>query len=289
MKRKFLKMFKYYKLSIIWLILAKDLIMKKFISIFIFSFIFFNFFSLQAHNLEQSVNSEERSIENIKRDKFRHPYETLKFFGIEPEMTVVELSPGGGWYTEILAIYMYDKGELITAPYSASLSDYAKRSREAFEAKLNSKSIYEKVKIVDLFGKLAENETVDAVLTFRNVHNWLGKDGSGVKNVFEQSYAALKPGGILGVVEHRAKRGTSIKEMKKSGYVTEELTINLAKEAGFILSKKSEINANIKDTKDHPNGVWTLPPSLYLKDGDKEKYRQIGESDRMTLLFKKPV
>lgn len=289
MKRKFLKMFKYYKLSIIWLILAKDLIMKKFISIFIFSFIFFNFFSLQAHNLEQSVNSEERSIENIKRDKFRHPYETLKFFGIEPEMTVVELSPGGGWYTEILAIYMYDEGELITAPYSASLSDYAKRSREAFEAKLNSKSIYEKVKIVDLFGKLAENETVDAVLTFRNVHNWLGEDGSGVKNVFEQSYAALKPGGILGVVEHRAKRGTSIKEMKKSGYVTEELTINLAKEAGFILSKKSEINANIKDTKDHPNGVWTLPPSLYLKDGDKEKYRQIGESDRMTLLFKKPI
>ena len=289
MKRKFLKMFKYYKLSIIWLILAKDLIMKKFISIFIFSFIFFNFFSLQAHNLEQSVNSEDRSIENIKRDKFRHPYETLKFFGIEPEMTVVELSPGGGWYTEILAIYMYDEGELITAPYSASLSDYAKRSREAFEAKLNSKSIYEKVKIVDLFGKLAENETVDAVLTFRNVHNWLGEDGSGVKNVFEQSYAALKPGGIFGVVEHRAKRGTSIKEMKKSGYVTEELTINLAKEAGFILSKKSEINANIKDTKDHPNGVWTLPPSLYLKDGDKEKYRQIGESDRMTLLFKKPI
>lgn len=289
MKRKFLKMFKYYKLSIIWLILAKDLIMKKFISIFIFSFIFFNFFSLQAHNLEQSVNSEDRSIENIKRDKFRHPYETLKFFGIEPEMTVVELSPGGGWYTEILAIYMYDEGELITAPYSASLSDYAKRSREAFEAKLNSKSIYEKVKIVDLFGKLAENETVDAVLTFRNVHNWLGEDGSGVKNVFEQSYAALKPGGILGVVEHRAKPGTSIKEMKKSGYVTEELTINLAKEAGFILSKKSEINANIKDTKDHPNGVWTLPPSLYLKDGDKEKYRQIGESDRMTLLFKKPI
>ena len=289
MKRKFLKMFKYYKLSIIWLILAKDLIMKKFISIFIFSFIFFNFFSLQAHNLEQSVNSEDRSIENIKRDKFRHPYETLKFFGIEPEMTVVELSPGGGWYTEILAIYMYDEGELITAPYSASLSDYAKRSREAFEAKLNSKSIYEKVKIVDLFGKLAENETVDAVLTFRNVHNWLGEDGSGVKNVFEQSYAALKPGGILGVVEHRAKPGISIKEMKKSGYVTEELTINLAKEAGFILSKKSEINANIKDTKDHPNGVWTLPPSLYLKDGDKEKYRQIGESDRMTLLFKKPI
>ena len=267
----------------------KGSLMKKIISIFIFMFLVFNPFSLQAHNLQQSVNSEDRSIENIKRDKFRHPYETLKFFGIEPEMTVVELSPGGGWYTEILAIYMYDKGELITAPYSATLSDYAKRSREAFESKLNSKSIYEKVKIVDLFGKLAENETVDAVLTFRNIHNWLGEDGSGVKKVFEQAYAALKPGGILGVVEHRAKPGISIKEMKKSGYVTEELTINLAKEAGFNLSNKSEINANVKDTKDHPNGVWTLPPSLYLKDGDKEKYRQIGESDRMTLLFRKPI
>ena len=267
----------------------KGSLMKKIISIFIFMFLVFNPFSLQAHNLQQSVNSEDRSIENIKRDKFRHPYETLKFFGIDPEMTVVELSPGGGWYTEILAIYMYDKGELITAPYSATLSDYAKRSREAFESKLNSKSIYEKVKIVDLFGKLAENETVDAVLTFRNVHNWLGEDGSGVKKVFEQAYAALKPGGILGVVEHRAKPGISIKEMKKSGYVTEELTINLAKEAGFNLSNKSEINANVKDTKDHPNGVWTLPPSLYLKDGDKEKYRQIGESDRMTLLFRKPI
>ena len=109
--------------------------MKKFISIFILIFILFNSFTIQAHNLEQSVNSEERSKENVERDKFRHPYETLKFFGVEPEMTVVELSPGGGWYTEILAIYMYDEGELITAPYSASLSDYAKRSREAFEAK----------------------------------------------------------------------------------------------------------------------------------------------------------
>ena len=188
--------------------------MKKFISIFILIFILFNSFTIQAHNLEQSVNSEERSKENVERDKFRHPYETLKFFGVEPEMKVVELSPGGGWYTEILAIYTYDEGELITAPYSASLSDYAKRSREAFEAKLNSKDIYEKVKIVDLFGKLSENETVDAVLTFRNVHNWLGEDGSGVKKVFEQSYAALKPGGILGVVEHRANHGISIKEMK---------------------------------------------------------------------------
>ena len=262
--------------------------MKKFISIFILIFIVFNSFTIQAHNLEQSVNSVERSKENVERDKFRHPYETLKFFGVEPEMTVVELSPGGGWYTEILAIYMYDEGELITAPYSASLSDYAKRSREAFEAKLNSKSIYEKVKIVDLFGRLAENETVDAVLTFRNVHNWLGEDGSGVKKVFEQSYAALKPGGILGVVEHRALPGTSIEDMNKSGYVTEKLAIEYAEKAGFVLIATSEINANPKDGTIHPKGVWTLPPSLRLGDEDKEKYITIGESDRMTLKFIKP-
>ena len=129
---------------------------------------------------------------------------------------------------------------------------------------------------------------MDAVLTFRNVHNWLGEDGSGVKKVFRQAYSVLKPGGVLGVVEHRASVGTSLNDMKKSGYVTEELTISLAKEVGFILSAKSEINANVRDTKDHPSGVWTLPPTLYLKDANREKYIEIGETDRMTLLFKKP-
>ena len=260
--------------------------------IFIYFVLFSTFLTLQnlkASTIEDAVINDERSVKNIVRDKYRHPIETLKFFQIKSNMTVIELSPGSGWYTEILSKYLYEEGKLIAAAYNPSLSDYAKRSREAYENKLKSKISYNKVQVVDLFKKLAGDGTVDAVLTFRNIHNWLGEDGDGVRKVFEQAYAALKPGGVFGVVEHRAKPGITIKEMKKSGYVTEELTINLAKEAGFILSGRSDINANIKDTKDHPAGVWSLPPTLYLKDKDKEKYIEIGETDRMTLLFRKPL
>ena len=262
--------------------------MKKIIFCFIFLFTIFNSQNLLATTLKDSVNHSERSEKNVLRDKFRNPLETLKFFEIEPSMTIIELSPGNGWYTEILSTYLYNQGKLIAAAYDPNLSDYAKRSREAYERKLKSKEIYNKVEIVNLFSKLSDDGTIDAILTFRNVHNWIGEDGSGVKKVFQQAYSSLKPGGILGIVEHRANPGTSLKDMKKSGYVTEELTINLAKEAGFILSAKSEINANIRDTKDHPAGVWTLPPTLYLKDSDRDKYIEIGETDRMTLLFKKP-
>ncbi len=263
--------------------------MKKIFIYFVLVSTFLTLQNLKASTIEDAVINDERSVKNIVRDKYRHPIETLKFFQIKSNMTVIELSPGSGWYTEILSKYLYDEGKLIAAAYNPSLSDYAKRSREAYENKLKSKIFYNKVEVVDLFKKLAVDGTVDAVLTFRNIHNWIGEDGSGVRKVFEQAYAALKPGGVLGVVEHRAKPGITIKKMKKSGYVTEELTINLAKEAGFILSGRSDINANIKDTKDHPAGVWSLPPTLYLKDKDKEKYIEIGETDRMTLLFRKPL
>ena len=262
--------------------------MKKLFFYFIFTLTILSSHNLLASSLENSINNSERSSKNVSRDQFRNPLETLKFFGIEPNMSVIELSPGSGWYTEILSTYLYEEGILIAAPYDASLSDYAKRSRESYESKLKSKEIYSKVEVVNLFSKLSKDESVDAVLTFRNVHNWLGEDGSGAKKVFQQAYSSLKPGGILGVVEHRANPGTSLSDMKKSGYVTEELTIAYAKDAGFILSEKSEINANIKDTKDYPSGVWTLPPTLYLRDTDREKYLEIGETDRMTLLFKKP-
>ena len=245
----------------------------------------FSLASLSAHNLEQSVNSEDRSPENIARDIYRHPYETLSFFGIKPKMTVVELSPGGGWYTEILSIYMYDEGRLITAAYDPSKGAYYKKSTDAFKAKLKSKDIYGKVEVVYLGSKLADNGTVDAVITFRNLHNWLGSE---IETIFDQSFASLKPGGVFGVVEHRAKPGTPMEVMKKSGYVTEKFAIDLAQKTGFKLIATSEINANPKDTKDHPKGVWTLPPTYRLKDKDKEKYSAIGESDRMTLLFRKP-
>ena len=201
-------------------------------------------------------------------------------------MTVVELSPGGGWYTEILSIFMYDEGRLITAVNDPSKGDYYKRSTNNFKEKLKSKDIFEKVEIVYLGSKLTDNETADAVLTFRNLHNWLGSE---IEIIFKQSFASLKPGGIFGVVEHRAKPGTQMEVMKKSGYVTEKYAIDLAEKTGFKFIAKSEINANSKDTKDHLKGVWTLPPSYRLKDKDRGKYSNIGESDRMTLLFQKPL
>jgi predicted methyltransferase len=237
----------------------------------------FSLASLSAHNLEQSVNSEDRSPDNVARDIYRHPYETLSFFGIKPDMTVVELNPGGGWYTEILANYIHYPGTLITAQGSYYL--------ERFEKKMNSNPMYGRVEIVNLDSTLAKPNSVDAVLTFRNLHNWLGPE---MDSIFRNSFIALKPGGLFGVVEHRAKPGTDIEKMKSSGYVTEGHAIEVALKYGFELVAKSEINANPKDTKDYPKGVWTLPPRLRLDDVDRDKYKSIGESDRMTLLFRKP-
>ena len=237
----------------------------------------FSLTSLSAHNLEQSVNSEDRSPDNVARDIYRHPYETLSFFGIKPDMTVVELNPGGGWYTEILANYIHYPGTLITAQGSYYL--------ERFEKKMNSNPMYGRVEIVNLDSTLAKPNSVDAVLTFRNLHNWLGPE---MDSIFRNSFIALKPGGLFGVVEHRAKPGTDIEKMKSSGYVTEGHAIEVALKYGFELVAKSEINANPKDTKDHAKGVWTLPPTYRLKNKDRDKYSAIGESDRMTILFKKP-
>ena len=240
-----------------------------------------------SHDLKGAIASEDRTPKNVQRDPFRNPYETLSFFGIESDMTVIELSPGGGWYTEILANYIHYPGTLIAAHFNAD-SDraYYRRSRANFEEKVSNNPMYGRVEIVDLDSNLADPETVDAVLTFRNLHNWLGPQMDGI---FSNTYKALKPGGVFGVVEHRAKPGTSMDIMKKSGYVTEQLAIEVAKKHGFELVAKSEVNSNPKDTADHPRGVWTLPPNLGLKEEDKDKYLEIGESDRMTLLFKKPT
>ena len=240
---------------------------------------------ISAHDLMAAVQSEDRSLKNIERDQYRNPTETLSFFEIKPNMTVVELSPGGGWYTEILANYLHEPGKLIAAHFDKdSEIGYFKRSRTNFEKKMASKSMYSNVEIVDLSSNLAEENSVDAVITFRNLHNWLGPQ---MDSIFANSYKALKPGGIFGVVEHRANPGASMDAMKKSGYVTEEHAIMVAKKHGFTLVAKSEINANTKDTKNYPKGVWTLLPNLRLKDAEREKYIAIGESDRMTLLFQK--
>jgi predicted methyltransferase len=248
--------------------------------------IFLSFPSIAtSHNLQAAIDSEDRTPKNVIRDKFRNPYETLSFFEIKPHMKVVELSPGGGWYSEILANYLHDPGLLIAAHFDKdSQGAYFKKSRTSFEKKVAEDSMYDNVEIVDLSSNLADEGSVDAVLTFRNLHNWLGPQ---MDLIFANSYKALKPGGIFGIVEHRAKPGTSLEQMKKSGYVTETHAIEIAEKHGFKFITKSEHNANPKDTKDYPRGVWTLPPNLRLKELDRDKYLAIGESDRMTLLFMK--
>ena len=239
-----------------------------------------------AHDLKGAVTSDDRTPKNMTRDIYRHPYETLKFFGIESDMTIIELSPGGGWYTEILANYIHYPGTLIAAHFNPEAGGYYKRGRANFEKKMDSNPMYGRVEIVNIDSTLAEPNSVDAVLTFRDLHNWLGPQ---LDTIFTNSYKALKPGGIFGVVEHRANPGTSLELMKKSGYVTVDHAMKMAKKHGFEFVSSSEVNSNPKDIKNYPKGVWTLPPNLRMKEVDRAKYIEIGESDRMTLLFRKPL
>ena len=242
-------------------------------------------FNSYSNDLKDFVESSERSEANILRDVYRNPFETLSFFGLESDMTVIELSPGGGWYTEILAPYLKESGDLIVAHFNPDLGGYYERSRSRFEKKIRNNEIYEAMTIVNLDSQFSEPGEADAVLTFRNLHNWIGPQ---LDVILNRAYLSLKSGGVLGVVEHRAEPGTSIEAMKKSGYVTEEWAISEVEKKGFVLLARSELNANSRDTKNHPRGVWTLPPSMAMKEQDKKKYEAIGESDRMTLLFQKP-
>ena len=243
--------------------------------------------------LDAALAGEHRSEANRARDAYRHPVETLGFFGIAPDMTVVELWPGRGWYTEVLAPYLRDKGKLYAAHFPAqSKVEYYQKGLAAFKAMLAANpALYDRVVLTELGPPdsvaVAPAASADAVLTFRNMHNWMGQ-GNDVK-VMQAAFAALKPGGVLGVVEHRAAANATAEQVKDSGYMTEEMVIKAAEAAGFVLEAKSEINANPRDTRDHPKGVWTLPPSLALGDTDREKYLAIGESDRMTLRFRKPA
>ena len=229
-----------------------------------------------AMTLEEAIESPLRTEEYKLRDQYRHPGDTLKFFGIQSNMAVIELWPSRGWYSEILEPFLSAEGKFMGADFDPNYASWTPKAIKR-NANLRAKSkTLSRMKMTTLAlddTPLAEKESVDMVLTFRNLHNWLGPE---IETIFNQTFAALKPGGIFGVVEHRAKPGTSMDEMKKSGYVTENFAIDLARKVGFTLFAKSEINANPKDTKDHPKGVWTLPPSLGLKDKDKEKYLNIG-------------
>jgi predicted methyltransferase len=239
--------------------------------------------------LKAVIDGKHRVAANAARDPARHPYETLKFFGIRPDMTVVELSPEGGWYTEILAPYLREKGKLVGAEMEIKP---ANKYAMLFKSKLDSNpSVYDKVAIgVFEPGKrydFAAPGSVDMVLTFRNVHNWVGMGEQKMQELFKAVHTSLKPGGVLGVTDHRLP--VSMKQSPKagSGYVHEAWVIRMIESAGFKLVAKSEINANPKDTADHPHGVWTLPPTLDTPPADRAKYQAIGESDRMTLKFVK--
>ena len=241
--------------------------------------------------LRAVVNSDLRSPANKARDPYRHPVETLTFFGLKPNMTVVELWPFGGWFTEILAPYLRDHGTL----YAAAM-DPASKSREdqSYNSELHAlfaahPEIFDKVQVSVLArGKMqvAPDGTADMVLTFRNIHNWVW-DGM-EKDVFAAAFRALKPGGILGVEEHRNNDPNFVPKKPPSAYVGEKYAIALIESAGFKYVGESTINRNPRDTKDYPQGVWTLPPSYAEGDKDRARYAAIGESDRFLIKFVKP-
>ena len=248
-----------------------------------------------AARIDAALAGTHREAKNTARDAFRHPKETLLFLGLQPDMNVVEIWPSGGWYAEILAPVLRGTGTYYAAGYDVDAPNqpaYRARTQQAFEAKLASNpEVYDEVVMTRLAlpdsHEIAPPGSADLVLTFRNTHTFLRADQA--EAMFAVFYQALRPGGTLGVVQHRARPGTSLADMKRTGYVTEELVIRLAADAGFVLTGRSEINANPRDTTDYPEGVWTLPPSLRLGDSDRDKYLAIGESDRMTLRFMKPA
>lgn len=244
--------------------------------------------------LDAALAGNHRAPGNAARDAWRHPKETLSFFGLDSGMTVMEIWPGaGGWYTEILAPVLRDHGRLIAATWDpASDNQFVQNGLKAFRAKLDARpDVYGRVEVVALQYPTAMQPvppgTVDMVLTFRNIHNWMARDAA--RPMLEAMYAALRPGGILGVVEHRAGTDAPQDPKARSGYVREDYAIELIESVGFRLVGRSEINANPADTRDYEQGVWTLPPTLRLGDKDRDRYLAIGESDRFTLRFEKPA
>ena len=248
----------------------------------------------EATSLDAVIGGDWRTPEFVERDRYRNPAETLEFFGLQPGHTVVEITPGGGWYAEILAPYVRDNGQYVAAVVDPETlpedrRGYPSRSLAGLDALFTANPAqFDRAEVVRYdpaapgFG---EPGSADLVVTFRNVHNWLGSGQA--EGMFQGFFEVLKPGGVLGVIDHRAADGMA--DYDDSGYVGQDRMIALAEGAGFQLDASSEINANPADTKDHPNGVWTLPPSNNHDEADAAKYAGIGESDRMTLRFVKPA
>jgi len=240
--------------------------------------------------LQSAIASTKRTPKFVARDAVRHPQQELEFFGLRADMTVVEVSPGGGYWTEILAPYLKAAGTYYVAVAPPNDPEAPAPGKDTFRAKLAADP--------DAFGKVVVTElgpghyavapagTADLILTFRNLHNWVG--GGYAPAALEGFYRALKPGGILGIEDHRGRNDVPQDPKADNGYVRQDYTIELAKKAGFEFVGSSEINANPRDTKDWPKGVWTLPPSLVMKDKDRDKYIAIGEADNFVLKFRKP-
>jgi predicted methyltransferase len=245
-----------------------------------------------AQALDNILADPHRSEADRARDRYRHPKDTLLFFGVRPEMTVLEVWPEPGWYTDIIAPLVRDRGKYYAAVMEPDpASQFVTGRLASFRNKLAADpTLYGNATIVTFpahGGDVVPPGSVDLVVTFRNVHNWMASGTA--PDAFATIFKALKPGGMLGVVDHRGLAGVPQDPKAKSGYVGEEYAIKLIEAQGFRLLGTSEINANPKDTKDYEQGVWTLPPTYRLGDKDRDKYTEIGESDRFTLKFEKPA
>jgi predicted methyltransferase len=251
----------------------------------------------QSTEFQQLAESAQRSAEHIQRNEYRHPAQTLQFFGIKPDMSVLEIWPGHGWYTEILAPFLKEQGKLTLAQFrhnDGSLKDdrsifWARVSERLAQRIADNAEYFGTPDMIELDPPLfypQQNEQYDMVLTFRNAHIW-NEDGN-LFATLQSIFAALKPGGILGMVEHRAARLSDISSSAVEGYLDESYVIEAAELAGFTLMESSELNANPADTKNYPKGVYALPPTLAMGNYNKAEYLKIGESDRMTLKFIRP-
>jgi predicted methyltransferase len=244
-----------------------------------------------ASELDRILAGSHRSDANRARDQYRHPRETLLFFGLRPSQTVVEVLPIGGWYTEVIAPLVRDNGRYVAAmpPVTAGNANSENGRKAYMDLLARAPGHLNRVTVVDFNpgkARMVPDGTADVVLTFRNIHNWMARGQAEV--AFLEMYRALRPGGTLGVVEHRGNEATPQDERAASGYVNQSHAIKMIEGAGFRLVATSEINANPKDTKDYAGGVWTLPPVLAAGEVDRAKYLAIGESDRFTLKFVKP-
>ena len=242
-----------------------------------------------AQAIQAAMQHEKRDANNKARDIYRKPMEVLDFLGFKQDMTVVEMWPAGGWYTEVLAPALKDHGQYYAAHYSLNPSrSYQRRYLGQFLQMVSDTKRFGDVKVTTFelpdALEVAPAGSADMVLTFRNVHNWMGSSHNDL--AFKAMFAALKPGGTLGVVDHQWDNPAE--PNPGNGYITTQSVIDAATAAGFEFVAESQVLDNPKDTKDYAKGVWTLPPSLTLGDKDKDKYLAIGESDRFVLKFKKP-